>query len=92
MERVADALGAPADETADGSRAVHAVHNLLARVACPVLQDLGVSDADVPALAEAALAGWTPIEPGPWTRGDIESAYRGALAMESRATGARTLA
>lgn len=84
FERIADALGAPASGEPNGSRAVEAVAALLARVGCPTLRSLGVSDADVGPLAQTALAGWIPIEPGPWTTADIEAAYRRALAIERR--------
>jgi choline dehydrogenase len=84
MERIADALGAPAGGSGDGSRAVSAVRSLLARVGCPVLRDLGVGPADVAALADTALAAWIPVEPGPWARANVEEAYRRALSLETR--------
>ena len=84
MERIADALGVPANGTGDGSRAVSAVRSLLARVDCPVLRDLGVGAADVAGLADAALAAWIPVEPGPWTREHVDEAYRRALSLETR--------
>ena len=45
----------------------------------------GVTEDDLPALADAALAGWIPVSPGPWTRDDVLAAYQRALAIESRA-------
>jgi alcohol dehydrogenase class IV len=85
LERVADALGAPGGAAdADGSRAVAAVRSLLARVGCPTLRDLGVTDADVDELTRTALAAWIPVEPGPWSPGDVAAAFRRALAIERR--------
>lgn len=82
VERIADALGAPGDGEGDGRRAVHAVRELLRCVRCPPLRALGVTEADVTALSELALAGWIPVEPGPWTVDDVAAAYRRALAVE----------
>ncbi|MGH3260402.1 MAG: iron-containing alcohol dehydrogenase family protein [Trebonia sp.] len=79
-ERIADALGADPDGSADGSRAVRAVRELLGGIQCPSLRALGVGDADVVPLTELALAGWIPVEPGPWSRQDVTAAYRRALA------------
>jgi alcohol dehydrogenase len=84
FERVADAMGEPEDTSGDGRRAVRAVQRLLARVGCPTLTASGVSAADVEPLTDAALAGWIPVEPGPWTRDDIAAAYRRALAVLTR--------
>jgi alcohol dehydrogenase len=84
FERVADAMGAPVDGTADGSRAVAAVHRLLAEVGCPTLTDSGVTADDVEALTACALAGWIPVEPGPWSIEDVRAAYGRALAIHSR--------
>lgn len=84
FERVADAMGEPDDGSRDGSRAVRAVRRLLAEVGCPTLAASGVTDADVEALTDAALAGWIPVEPGPWTRADISAAYRRTLADTTR--------
>lgn len=79
-ERIADALGAPSDGTSDGSRAVGAVRRLVRQVGCPSLRALGVSERDVMPLTDLALAGWIPIEPGPWSREDVADAYRRGLA------------
>ncbi|MFN8080142.1 MAG: iron-containing alcohol dehydrogenase [Kineosporiaceae bacterium] len=87
LERVADALGEPPlrpGEAPDGSRAVRAVQRLLAELGCPTLRDCGVTEDDVEPLTEAALAGWIPVEPGPWTREDIAHAYRRALSLTTR--------
>ncbi len=84
FERIADALGAPADGTRDGSRAVRAVRRLLAEVGFPTLREVGAGEADIEALTDACLAGWIPVEPGPWSQDDVRAAYRAALAIESR--------
>lgn len=81
-ERIADALGAPHDGTTDGRRAVTAVRGLLRRVGCPSLRALGVGEHDLAPLTEVALAGWIPIEPGPWSRDDVTTAFRQALQTE----------
>lgn len=88
LERVAGALGEPADGTADGSRAVHAVRRVLAEVGFPTLREAGVIDEDVPALVEAAVgeqAFFLEIDCHEWTRAEVESAFRAALALEARA-------
>ncbi|MFN8080143.1 MAG: iron-containing alcohol dehydrogenase [Kineosporiaceae bacterium] len=90
MERIADAMGASGevqrtpDGVPDGSRAVRAVQQLLAELGCPTLRECGVTEDDVEPLTEAALAGWIPVEPGPWTREDVATAYRQALALTAR--------
>lgn len=85
FERIADALGAGSGERPDGSRAVRAVRALLARVRFPTLAGVGVTEADVPGLVEAALEAWIPVEPGPWAEEDVAAAFHGALAIGSRA-------
>jgi alcohol dehydrogenase class IV len=88
LERVADALAAPADGTADGSRAVHAVRRVLAEVGFPTLREAGVTDDDVPALVDAAVgeqAFFLEIDCHEWTRAEVDSAFRAALALEARA-------
>lgn len=87
MERIADALGEPGGGPAslgDGSRAVRAVRRLLAEVGLPTLRECGVDEADVEPLTDVALAGWIPVEPGPWTRDDIAAAYHRALTLTPR--------
>jgi alcohol dehydrogenase class IV len=61
FERVAHALGAPRDGTADESRAVAAVRRLLAEVECPTLGANGITSADVNTLTESVLASWIPF-------------------------------
>jgi alcohol dehydrogenase len=87
LERVADALGEPVDGSGDGSRAVRAVRRILRDVGVPTLRDVGVGDADVPRLVEAALTEQTfflDIDCHDWTREQVEGAYRAALALETR--------
>ena len=87
FERIADAMGEPArpeGAPADGARAVRAVRRLLAAVGCPTLGEAGVTEVDVEPLTDGALAGWIPIEPGPWNRDDVAAAYRRALAITTR--------
>ncbi|MBA2514110.1 MAG: iron-containing alcohol dehydrogenase [Solirubrobacterales bacterium] len=80
FERVADALGAPPDDgSSDGSRAVRAVREMFAAIGVPSLRDLGAGEDDIAGLADGALAAWIPVEPGPWAREDVETAFRRAL-------------
>ncbi len=84
FERIADALGAPADGTSDGSRAVRAVREILAETGFPTMRESGVRDEDVEQLAIRCREAWIPVEPGPWTHEDIVSVYRAGLAIERR--------
>ncbi len=78
-------MGAPPGPP-DGSRAVAAVRELLARVGFPTLRASGVEDDDVEDLADRALLDWIPVDPAPWSRRDVVGAYRAALAIDSRST------
>jgi alcohol dehydrogenase len=89
LERVADALEEPDGEagTSDGSRAVRAVRRVLADLAFPTLRDVGVSEADVPALVESATGDQSynlDVDCHDWSAAEVEQAYRAALAVESR--------
>lgn len=87
LERVADALGEPADGTADGSRAVRAVKRVLAAVGFPTLREAGVSEDDLPALVKAATeeqAFFLDIDCHAWTAAEVEQAFRAALAVVAR--------
>jgi alcohol dehydrogenase len=84
FERVADALGAPADGTADGSRAVRAVRAILAETAFPTMRQAGVRAEDVEQLARRAREAWIPVEPAPWSDDDIAGVYRAGLAIQAR--------
>jgi choline dehydrogenase len=87
LERVADALGEPADGTSDGSRAVRAVRRIVAAAGFPTLRDVGVTEDDLPALVESATGEQSynlEIDCHDWTAGEVEQAFRAALALESR--------
>jgi alcohol dehydrogenase len=84
FERVADALGAPADGTCDGSRAVRAVREILAETGFPTMREAGVRAEDVEQLALRAREAWIPVEPGPWSDDDIRGVYEAGLAIERR--------
>lgn len=87
LERVADALGEPGDGSGDGSRAVKAVLRILAAVGFPTLREVGVTEADLPALVEAATTEqrfFLDIDCHEWTAAEVEGAFRAALALERR--------
>ena len=85
FERIADALGAPDDGMRDGTRAVGAVRRLLAETGFPTLRSIGVSEADLDELADAALADYfISVAPEPWTKQDVIAAYRAALDLDAR--------
>lgn len=88
LDRVADALGEPADGSGDGSRAVRAVRRVLAAVDFPTLSGVGVTDTDVAALVNAAVeeqSFFLDIDCHEWTRAEVEVAFRAALALTARA-------
>lgn len=87
LERVADALGEPADGTSDGTRAVRAVRRILAEVGFPTLAEVGVTEEDLPALVKAATeeqAFFLEIDCHEWTAAEVEAAFRAALALQAR--------
>ena len=85
LERVADALGGPDDDTGDGSRAITAVERLLAAISFPTLSQAGVTDEDVGGLVELALADYCiTVNPRTWNAEDVRSAYAAALALDGR--------
>ncbi len=87
LERVADALEEPDDGTDDGSRAVRAVRRVLADLAFPTLRDVGVTEADLPALVESATGEQSynlDVDCHDWTAAEVEHAFRSALALERR--------
>lgn len=87
LERVADALGELTDGTADGSRAVRAVRRVLRDLRFPTLTEVGVSEADLPALVRAATTEqsfFLEIDCHDWTADEVEGAFRAALAAPSR--------
>jgi alcohol dehydrogenase len=80
LERIADAWGLPADETGDGTRLVTAVRRLLDELRFPVLADLGLTDADLDRLTDAALADYfITMSPQPWQRAEVHGAFNTAL-------------
>jgi alcohol dehydrogenase len=85
FERIADALGEPADGSSDGSRAVRAVRRILDRLGFETLESVGVTDGEVPELAEQALADYfISVSPAPWSAAEVEAAYREGLALGAR--------
>ena len=87
LERVADALGEPAEGTGDGSRAVSAVRRVLSAAAFPTLRDVGVTEDDLPALVASATGEQSynlEVDCHDWTPTEVEHAYRAALTLESR--------
>lgn len=85
FERIADALGEQPDGNGDGSRAVRGVRRILAEIAFPTLTSVGVSEADLGALANDALKDYfITVAPEPWSRDDVLAAYRAGLAIATR--------
>jgi alcohol dehydrogenase len=87
LERVADALGEPADGSDDGSRALRAVRRLLSDVGFPTLAESGVTEDALPALVASATGEQSynlEIDCHAWTGADVEQAFRAALALGSR--------
>jgi choline dehydrogenase len=87
LERVADALGEPADGKSDGSRAVRAVRRILWAAAFPTLREVGVSEGDLPALVESATGEQSynlEVDCHDWTPAEVEQAFRAALALDAR--------
>jgi choline dehydrogenase len=82
FERIADALEAPADGPADGSRAVRAVRGILAELQFDTLAGVGVGEADLDALTEAALTDYfISVAPAPWSAAEVRNAYAEGLAL-----------
>ena len=88
LERVADALGAPAlppGAPADGARAVEAIRRILRDLDFPVLRDIGVTEDEVETLTDLALSDFFITQaPTPWSRAEVLAAFRQALALTSR--------
>jgi alcohol dehydrogenase len=88
LERVADALDEPDDGSEDGSRAVSAMRRLAAAAGIPTLREVGVTEHDLPALVESATGEQAynlDVDCHEWTPGEVEGAFRAALALEARA-------
>jgi alcohol dehydrogenase len=82
FERIADALGEPADTTSDGSRAVRAVRRMLSDLEFPTLQAVGVGEADLDGLTEGALADYfISVAPAPWSPAEVRAAYEQGLRL-----------
>ncbi|MEP6642584.1 MAG: iron-containing alcohol dehydrogenase [Gaiellales bacterium] len=87
LERVADALGEPADGTADGSRSVRAVRRLQTAIGFPTCAEAGVREQDVDGLVEVALADYClTVSPHTWAAQDVRRAYAEALAIGASRT------
>ena len=85
FERIADALGEPADGTHDGSRAVRGVERILFEIDFPVLSAFDVDESDVDDLAAAALSDYfITLAPWDWTADDAADVYRRALSLAGR--------
>jgi len=87
LERVADALGEPADGSGDGSRAVRAVRRVLADVGFPTLGEIGVTEDDLPALVASATGEQSynlDVDCHDWAPAEVEQAYRRALELGQR--------
>lgn len=87
LERVASALGEPAGGPADGSRAVRAVRRILAEVGFPTLREMAVGEDDLSELVRCAVeeqSFFLDIDCHDWTSGEVEQAFRAALALSAR--------
>jgi choline dehydrogenase len=85
LERVADALGQPADGSGDGSRAVRAVRRLLASIDFPTASDAGVTREHLDHLVPLAHGEYfMTVDPHRWSQDDVRRAYEGALALAAR--------
>src|SRR6185312_12711720 len=82
FERVADALGEPADSSGDGSRAVRAVQRILTELEFETMESVGVKDEMLDELADKALADYfISVAPAPWSADEVRDAYRAGLAL-----------
>ena len=85
LERVADALGAPEDGSADGSRAVRAIRELLRELDFPVLGSLGLGEEDLDDLTERTMGDFfLGQSPRPWSADEVRAAFAEALAVDRR--------
>lgn len=85
LERVADALGAPEDGSGDGSRAVHAVRELLRQLDFPVLGSLGLTGDDLDDLTERTVGDYfLGRSERPWDADEVRAAFAEALAVDRR--------
>jgi len=85
MERVADAMGVPADGTSDGSRAVKAVRKILADLDFPVLSSIGITQSDIELLSDNAMNDYFITQaPKPWSKAEVVEAFTAALNLAKR--------
>jgi choline dehydrogenase len=85
LERVADALGAEADGTSDGTRAVSEVRRLLATISFPTAAEAGLRAEHVAELTPLALEEYfMTVDPHRWTSDDVRGAYEAALSLSAR--------
>ena len=85
LERVADALGEPADGSGDGSRAVAAVRRILAQVEFPTCASLELDPGLIDAMVPAALDDYClSVDPLDWSEADVRGAYDAAFALTAR--------
>jgi alcohol dehydrogenase len=85
LERVADAMGEPDDESGDGSRAVTAVRRILAELDFPRLSDVGVGEDVLDELTERAAADFFITQsPSPWSAGEVRAAFAAGLRLDAR--------
>ncbi len=84
LDRVADAMQAPPGP-ADGTRAIQAVQQILNELDFPLMSSLGVQESDVEELTRLAMEDFFITQaPVPWTADEVHTAFRAALALESR--------
>lgn len=63
------------------------MRRILREVSFPTLAELGVTEADLPALVDAATGDqrfFLEIDAHDWTREEVEAAFRAALAVGAR--------
>ena len=85
MERIADAMGVADDGSKDGSRTVKAVSKILAQLDFPVLSSLGFTESDLDELSDLAMKDFFISQaPKPWSKEEVVSAYKSALALTKR--------
>ena len=85
FERIADAMGEPADGSGDGSRAVTAVRRLLAELEFETSAAVGLREDQLDELAERALSDYfISVAPVPWTADEVRAAYRKGLELGDR--------
>ena len=85
MERIADAMGVADDGSKNGSRTVKAVSKILAELDFPVLSSLGFTESDLDELSDLAMKDFFITQaPKPWSKEEVVTAYKSALALTKR--------